>query len=231
MSPSSSAPFVASAARSPSISPRADVYPPVRGRRDQHVSTAATFPFPPDPNSSASAISSIPREITETGGEALAVDVTSVPRMLDDAVKLLIIVYDSGTIFWAPAPVTPLARFQLMQRVNPEGLYAAVQAALPHFAKNDWRGRVIVVSPPIYSRFFCGKTADAILAMLRVPTHVVNGLLALDEDFLKEHAGVMDFSTYSLVESTVPRRIMTERFPDLRVVEQDDEGKRRASAA
>lgn len=48
-----------------------------------------------------------------------------------------------------------------MQKVNPEGLYACVQAALPVFAKNEWKGRVIVVSPPIYSRFFRGKTAYA----------------------------------------------------------------------
>ena len=48
-----------------------------------------------------------------------------------------------------------------MQKVNPEGLYASVQAALPAFAKNGWKGRIIVVSPPIYSRFFRGKTAYA----------------------------------------------------------------------
>lgn len=45
-----------------------------------------------------------------------------------------------------------------MQRVNPEGLYAVIQAALPHLRP---KGRIIVVSPPIYSRFFRGKTAYA----------------------------------------------------------------------
>ncbi|KAF7976367.1 hypothetical protein HWV62_6927 [Athelia sp. TMB] len=259
---------------------------------------AATRPFPPDPNSSASTISTVQREITEAGGQAHAIavdvrDAASVQRMVDETVKtfgrLDVVVYNSGAIFWAPVAATPLARFQLMQRVNPEGLYATVQAALPHFAANAWRGRIVVVSPPIYSRFFRGKTAyamgkvgmsvltqglamdferegktgmaitsiwpaaaiqsaathdedprdlrkadiysDAILAMLRAPTNVVNGLLALDEDFLREHAGVTDFSKYSLVEGTVPRRIMPERFPDLRVAEQDDEGKRKVSAA
>jgi hypothetical protein len=48
-----------------------------------------------------------------------------------------------------------------MQQVNPEGLYATVQAALPFFEKGGWKGRIIVVSPPIYSRFFRGKTAYA----------------------------------------------------------------------
>ena len=72
--------------------------------------------------------------------------------------------------------------------------------------------------PTIYS--------DAILAMLRAPPSVVNGLLALDEDFLREHAGVTDFSKYSVVKGATPRRIMPLRFPDLRVAEHDDEGKR-----
>ena len=49
-----------------------------------------------------------------------------------------------------------------MQEVNIEGLYSAIQAALPHFERKDWKGRVIVVSPPVYSRFFRGKTAYAV---------------------------------------------------------------------
>ena len=72
--------------------------------------------------------------------------------------------------------------------------------------------------PTIYS--------DAILAMLNAPTAVVNGLLALDEDFLREHGGVTDFSKYSVVEGATPRRIMPAKLPDLTVAEQDDEGQR-----
>lgn len=183
-----------------------------------------------------------------------------------------------------------MKRFQLMQKVNPEGLYATIQAAFPHFKANGWKGRIIVVSPPIYSRFFRGKAgyamgkvgmsvltkglamdferqgrkemaitsvwpavsiqsaatgtlsragpaalndlrkstifSDAILAMLKAPTEVVNGLLDLDEDFLRNHAGITDFSKYSVVEGAKPRRIMPAEFPDLRVKEQDDEGSR-----
>ena len=37
-----------------------------------------------------------------------------------------------------------------------------MQASLPHFKKQGWKARIIVVSPPIYSRFFRGKTAYAI---------------------------------------------------------------------
>lgn len=199
-----------------------------------------------------------------------------------------------------------MKRFQLMQRINPEGLYGTIQACLPHFKNQGWKARVIVVSPPIYSRFFRGKTAyamgkvgmsvltkglamdweregkkdmaitsiwpasvsassnsfyilltslqsiksaatgqitkvdpdaekdlrkpeiysDAILAMLRAPVADVNGLIDLDEDFLRDHEGVTDFSKYSVVEGAVPRRIMPAKFPDLTVAEQADEGRR-----
>ena len=39
-----------------------------------------------------------------------------------------------------------------------------------------------------------------------------------------------DFSKYSLVEGSSPRRIMPLQFPDLSVDEQTDEGKRVQSA-
>ena len=54
-----------------------------------------------------------------------------------------------------------MKRFQLMQKVNAEGLYGCVQACLPYFEKNGWKGRIVVVCPPIYERFFRGKTAYA----------------------------------------------------------------------
>lgn len=68
--------------------------------------------------------------------------------------------------------------------------------------------------------------SDAILAMLRAPAKTVNGLLELDEDYLRKYEGVTDFSKYSLVEGAMPRRIMPAEFPDLSVAEQDDEGRR-----
>ncbi|POR32828.1 hypothetical protein TPAR_06963 [Tolypocladium paradoxum] len=254
-------------------------------------------PWPPDPNSPASTITTVAREISAAGGDAVAVAVDvrheeSVNALVAEAVatygRLDVLVYSSGAIFWASVPDTPLKRFRLMQRVNPEGLYAVVQAALPHLRRA--RGRVVVVSPPIYSRFFRGKTAyamgkvamsvltkglamdlvraglrdmavtsiwpavavesaataqftnlepdeandlrkptifsDAILAILNAPASVVNGELLLDEDFLREHAGVTDFSKYNVVPGTSPRRIMPAKLPDLAVAEQDDEGKR-----
>ncbi|KAF2109281.1 hypothetical protein BDV96DRAFT_503225 [Lophiotrema nucula] len=147
---------------------------------------ANTHPFPPDPNSQQSTISTVQREIREAGGEATAVtvdtrDFESVTRMVDETVniygRLDVLIYNSGAIWWSSVERTPMKRFQLLQRVNVEGLYGTVQAALPHFAANNWKGRVIVVSPPIYSRFFRGKTA---YAMGKVGMSVLTKGLAMD---------------------------------------------------
>ena len=62
--------------------------------------------------------------------------------------------------------------------------------------------------------------------MLRAPVTRVNGLLELDEDYLRKYEGITDFSKYSVVARSTPRRIMPLKFPDLSVEEQDDEGKR-----
>ncbi|KAH8663367.1 putative Hydroxysteroid dehydrogenase-like protein 2 [Tricladium varicosporioides] len=259
----------------------------------------ATKPFPPDPNSQQSTISTVEREIREAGGQSTAIavdtrDFDNVQRMVDETVKIYghidVLIYNSGAIWWSSVENTPMKRFQLMQRINVEGLYGTIQACLPHFKNHGWKARVIVVSPPIYSRFFRGKTAyamgkvgmsiltkglamdweregkkdmaitsiwpassiksaatgqitkvdpdaekdlrkpeiysDAILAMLRAPIADVNGLIDLDEDFLRNHEGVTDFSKYSVVKGAVPRRIMPANFPDLTVAEQADEGRR-----
>lgn len=260
---------------------------------------ASTIPFPPDPNGSQSTINTVEREIRQTGGKATAIAVDtryfeSIERLIAQTIKtyghLDVLIYNSGAIWWASVENTPFKRFQLMQRVNSEGLYGAIQASLPHFKSNGWRGRIIVVSPPIYSRFFRGKTAyamgkvgmsvltkglamdfvregkkdmaitsiwpaaaiesaatarttatdpstakdlrkptiysDAILAMLQAPANIVNGRLELDEDFLRDYAGISDFSKYSVVKGASPRRIMPAEFPNLSVAEQDDEGRR-----
>jgi NAD(P)-dependent dehydrogenase (short-subunit alcohol dehydrogenase family) len=151
----------------------------------------AIHPFPPDPKTPQSTISTVEREIREAGGEATAIvvdvrDVESVDRMVAKTVEIYgrldVLVYNSGAIWWASIEKTPTKRFQLMQRVNPEGLYATVQAALPHLKKNPGsNGRIIVVSPPIYSRFFRGKTA---YAMGKVGMSVLTKGLAMD--FVRE---------------------------------------------
>jgi len=146
----------------------------------------ATKPFPPDPNSTQSTISTVCREILEAGGQATAIavdtrDPESIQRMLDETVKVYghldVLIYNPGAIWWASVENTPTKRYQLMQSVNELGLYASVQSALPYFKANDWKGRIIVVSPPIYSRFFRGKTA---YAMGKVGMSVLTKGLAMD---------------------------------------------------
>lgn len=67
--------------------------------------------------------------------------------------------------------------------------------------------------------------------MLNAPAETVNGLVELDEDFLRKHYGVSDFSKYSVVPGSNPRRIMPKDLPVLEVAEQDDEGTRMDSTA
>ncbi|KAK5697002.1 hypothetical protein LTR17_024096 [Elasticomyces elasticus] len=129
-------------------------------------------PFPPNPNSQQSTINTVAREIVEAGGEALALQVDTrsfentedmVKKTVEQYKRLDLLVYNSGAIWWASVEDTPMKRFRLMQQVNPEGLYGCVQACLPHLYKNGGKGKghIVVISPPIYSRFLRGKTAYA----------------------------------------------------------------------
>lgn len=138
-------------------------------------------PFPPDPNSPSSTINTVAREITEAGGDATALpvdvrDYDNIQDMVRQTAekygRIDVVVYNSGAIWWSSVEKTPMKRFQLMQRVNPEGLYGTVQAVLPHLYRNDngrsegegkgkGKGRIVVISPPIYSRFVKGKAAYA----------------------------------------------------------------------
>jgi NAD(P)-dependent dehydrogenase (short-subunit alcohol dehydrogenase family) len=201
---------------------------------------ASTSPFPPDPNSPASTISTVAREINEAGGEATPIrvdtrDYASISALVRSTLstygRLDILVYNSGAIWWAPVSKTPMSRFQLMQRVNIEGLYGVIQACLPHFqqrsqqqegdnnnnksgAKEQHRGRIIIVSPPIYSRFFRGKTAYAIG---KIGMSVLTMGLAMD--FSRE--GKTDMAVTSIwpataIQSAATQRLAQEEAKELR---------------
>ena len=125
--------------------------------------------FPPDPNSSESTIDTVVREISEAGGKAFArqVDVRSPDSVaalflwtLSKLGHIDAVIYNPGAIFWASVVETPVKRYQLMHEVNTLGLYSTVQAILPHFYARG-KGRLVIVSPPIYSRFPRGKAAYA----------------------------------------------------------------------
>jgi NAD(P)-dependent dehydrogenase (short-subunit alcohol dehydrogenase family) len=177
-----------------------------------------TKPFPPDPNSQQSTISTVVREIREEGGEATAIpvdtrDFESVTRMVNETVRIYgridVLVYNSGAIWWDSVAKTPMKRFQLMQRVNAEGLYGTLQAALPHFERSGWKARIIVISPPIYSRFFRGKTA---YAMGKIAMSVLTKGMAMDF----EREGKKDMAITSLwpaaaIESAATQNPQTVR--------------------
>jgi NAD(P)-dependent dehydrogenase (short-subunit alcohol dehydrogenase family) len=141
----------------------------VAAKTTSDPSSLATFP--PDPNSNDSTINTVAREINEAGGHSLAikVDTRSVDsvnalftQVIDKFARMDVLVYNSGATWWSSVEKTPYKRFKLMQEVNVEGLYACIQAAMAIFQKTHRRARVIVVCPPIYSRFFRGKTAYAV---------------------------------------------------------------------
>ncbi|KAI2630702.1 short chain dehydrogenase family protein [Hypoxylon sp. NC1633] len=175
----------------------------------------SAVPFPPDPNSPQSTISTVEREIVEAGGRATAIpvdvrDFASVQKLVDRTIetynRLDVLIYNSGAIWWASVEDTPMKRFQLMQRVNPEGLYGAVQAALPHLKQAN--GRIVVVSPPIYSRFFRGKAAYAVG---KVGMSVLTKGLAMDF----ERQGLRDMAITSLwpavaIQSAATQRLTTQ---------------------
>ncbi|POS77920.1 short chain dehydrogenase family protein [Diaporthe helianthi] len=75
-----------------------------------------------------------------------------------------------------------------------------LSAATAHFTQNDPDEEKDLPKPTIFSY--------AVLAILGAPASVVNGQLLLGEDFLREHAGVADFSKYSVVPGSDPRRIV-----------------------
>ncbi|TPX35025.1 hypothetical protein SmJEL517_g02444 [Synchytrium microbalum] len=115
-------------------------------------------------------VDDVAAEITAAGGtaDAVQVDVRKV-ESIDEMVKKVVamhgrvdvLIYNAGAIWWAPVKETNNKRFELMQEVNVRGYYAAVQAVYPHMIKQK-SGRIIGVSPPIYSRFFRGKTSYAV---------------------------------------------------------------------
>jgi len=128
---------------------------------------------------------------------------------IDKYGRLDVLIYNSGAIWWASVENTPMKRFQLMQRVNPEGLYGTVQAALPHFKRNGWKGRIIVVSPPIYSRFFRGKTA---YAMGKIGMSVLTKGLAVDfEREAKSEMAITSIWPAAAIESAATQNPSNDR--------------------
>ena len=87
--------------------------------------------------------------------------------------RLDLAVYSAGAIQWRPVIDTPVKKYDLMHEVNSRGAYITIQEVLPDFI-NQRQGRILLVSPPIYSRFFLGKTPYAMTKVAM--TVLVHGL-------------------------------------------------------
>ena len=90
-----------------------------------------------------------------------------------------------------------------MQEVNATGLYATIQATLPHIKAQSYKCRIIVVSPPIYSRFVHGKTA---YAMTKLSMTILTMGLAKDI----ERQGHKDFAVTSIWPAVAIESAATE---------------------
>lgn len=124
--------------------------------------------------------------------------------------RIDVLIYNSGAIWWSSVAGTPYKRYKLLQAVNTDGLYAAIQASLPVFEKQGWKGRVIVVSPPIYSRFFRGKTA---YAMAKVSMSVLVKGLAMDwEREGKKHMAITGIWPAAVSDSSL-LLLCSNKFP------------------
>ncbi|KAI8607589.1 hypothetical protein BC830DRAFT_1158408 [Chytriomyces sp. MP71] len=146
--------------------------------------------------------------IVAKGGKAhvMACDVTneaSIEALVRETLAKLgridVAVYNAGAIFWGSVKDTPFKRFHLLTRVNPIGLYKLIDALLPHFNQHK-RGRFVVVSPPIYSRFFRGKTA---YAMGKVAMTVLTHGLAMELDTSKDDIAITSIWPATAIQSAV----------------------------
>lgn len=111
-------------------------------------------------------IHSVVDEIVKSGGEAVPIQCNvrkeeDIEKAVQQCINVFggldLAVYNAGAIMWKKVIDTPLKNFDLMQEVNVRGAYTMLQCVLPHFLQKN-SGRIILVSPPIYNRFFKGKT-------------------------------------------------------------------------
>ena len=105
-------------------------------------------------------IYTVSKEIEELGGTALPIKCNvRNPEEIDTAVKTCIekfggldyAVYNAGAIKWDLVKNTPIKVFNLLNEVNLKGSYCMIQSTLPHMLDQK-KGRILLVSPPIYQR-------------------------------------------------------------------------------
>ncbi|XP_050397881.2 hydroxysteroid dehydrogenase-like protein 2 [Patella vulgata] len=118
-------------------------------------------------------IHTVTKEIQESGGNAIPVQCNArseneirqtVKTCINHFGGLDVAVYNAGAILWNKIMETPFKRFELLLDVNLRGAYVMLEEVLAYFTKKN-SGKVIMVSPPIYSRFFKGKTPYSVSKM------------------------------------------------------------------
>ncbi|KAJ3254657.1 hypothetical protein HDU77_003978 [Chytriomyces hyalinus] len=145
----------------------------------------------------------IDAECNNDQSKVFACDVTddaSIQKLIDSVVadlgRIDVVVYNAGAIFWGEVKDTTNKKFQLLNRVNTLGLYKVVDTVLPIFNKAK-SGRFVVISPPIYSRFFRGKTS---YAMTKVAMTVLTHGLAME---LKDNVAITSLWPATALQSAV----------------------------
>lgn len=115
-------------------------------------------------------IYSVAKEIQDAGGLALPVkcdcrDEADIQKAVNASYerfgRLDAAIYNAGAILWKPVLETPVKRFDLMMHVNVRGAYVMIQEVTPKMIQQK-HGRIVLVAPPIYNRFFKGKTPYSI---------------------------------------------------------------------
>lgn len=121
-------------------------------------------------------------EIKAKGGEAFPVrcDVRSEEDIFNAISQTIqwyggvdVAIYNAGSISWKYVAETTMKTFDLMNQINARGAFCLVSKILPHMLDNK-HGRIILVAPPIYNRFFKGKTPYSMTKV--ASTVLVHGL-------------------------------------------------------
>jgi len=123
----------------------------------------------PDPKLPGT-ILTVVEEITRNGGRAAAfqLDVQN-EKECENCVQFAvekfgsvdIVINNASALWWRSIEETPMARYDLINRVNARGSFAMTKAALSNMKKRNW-GFVINMSPPIDPTNIKGRVAYSI---------------------------------------------------------------------
>jgi len=111
------------------------------------------------------------------------------------------IVYNAGAISWSKVIDLPTKNYDLMNSVNARGAYMTTHHSLKLFAKQGF-GKIVYISPPIYSRFFRGKTP---YAMSKIAMTVLMHGVAME--IPNDRVGVCSLWPATVIQSQVSDKL------------------------